>query len=480
MKIMFINPGYSMGDLYGDFAESGNELPPQGLASLAAVTIRSGYDTAIMDCAALKMDIKAILNRLSEFRPDCVGITCTTTTMQNAGFIATEVKNHFPSVKIIVGGAHMTALAKDTLLKFPAIDIGVIGEGEEVLIELLDAIKSDKPLIQVSGIATRSSSDQVVVNTRKELISNIDTLPLPAWNLLPSIKKFYKPPGDSINRMPAVGLVTSRGCPGKCIFCDNLTYGRVFRPHSAGYVLRMIEDLVKNHGVREIYFQDDYFMASKKRLIEICNRLISANLDLTWTCTGRITKSIDDDLLKLMKRAGCWQICYGIESGSQSILDVIMKDINLEEIKFCVAKTRRSGLCVKGFFMLGNFMETEETMDKTIKFIRELPLTDFHMCYFVPYPGSPAYKTADNYGEFNKEWNKANLYTPECFIPRGLTKDILKTKFKRCYSAHYFKLSVIFYYAKKIKDFKVIHKLFVSFIAFLRFYLSSNKRTSYS
>ena len=122
-----------MGELYGDLAESGNELPPQTLAGLAAVTIRNGYETEVLDCPILKMDMQTILKKVSEFSPDCIGITSTTITMGNAGHIAGAIKNKFPSIKIIVGGPHVTALAEDTLVKFPAVDISVIGEGEESL-----------------------------------------------------------------------------------------------------------------------------------------------------------------------------------------------------------------------------------------------------------------------------------------------------------------------------------------------------------
>jgi len=192
MKIIFINPSYSMGELYGDLAESGNELPPQTLAGLAAVTIRNGYETAVLDCPVLKMDMQTILKKVSEFSPGCIGITSTTITMGNAGHIAGAIKNKFPSIKIIAGGPHVTALAEDTLVKFPAIDIGVIGEGEETLVQLLDAIDNNKPLNLVSGIAFRGPDNKIIVTPKRELIKDIDTLPLPAWELLPPLDKFYR------------------------------------------------------------------------------------------------------------------------------------------------------------------------------------------------------------------------------------------------------------------------------------------------
>lgn len=468
-KILFINPGYSLKDLYGDLAESGNELPPQTLAGLAATTRQYGYDTAITDCAAMKMDMPALLRSVSSFSPDYIGITATTITMENAGFVATEIKKSFPDVKVIAGGAHITALPEETLERFPAIDVGVIGEGEETIIQLLSCIDSNGLIADVTGIAFRGINGKIVITSRREVMSDIDVLPLPAWDLLPPIDKFYRPPGDSINRMPAIGMVTSRGCPGRCIFCDKITFGRKFRPHSASYVLALVKDLVDRYGVKEIYFQDDYFMASKKRLIEICNGLIEADYDLTWTCTGRISSSIDADLLHLMKRAGCWQICYGVESGSQKILDIIQKDTRLDDIRECIAKTRRAGLSVKGFFMLGNFLETEGTVKETMNFIRELPLTDFHMCYFVPFPGSPAYHIAEQYGRFDKTWKKMNLYSPKSFIPHGLTEERMKEFFRKCYRAHYLKPEVILYFAKKIKNMHVFRKLIASLIAFIRF-----------
>lgn len=477
-KILFINPGYSMKDIYGDLAESGNQLPPQTLAGLAAITREKGYHTSIIDCPAMKITISELMEDVLKISPNYVGITSTTITMDNVGNIAREIKKILPAIKVVVGGPHVTALPEETLEKFPWIDICIIGEGDETLLEVLSFYDNNEGQIEdIDGIAFRDKNGKVIVTPRRNFIANLDTLPLPAWDILPPLNKFYTPPGDSINRMPAVGLVTSRGCPGKCIFCDNTTFGRKFRYYNTDYLLRMIRELVEVYGVKEIYFMDDYFMASKKRLIDICNALIDANFDLTWTCTGRISKAVDKELLSLMKRAGCWQICYGIESGSQEILNNIQKGIDLASVRECIEKTRRAGLAVKGFFMLGNFGETEETVKATIDIIIELPLTDFHMCYFVPFPGAEAYKTADKYGRFDKTWRNANLYVPKCFIPNGFTEERLSELFRECYKAHYFKPSVILYHAKKVKNLSVLKKLFVSFIAFIRFSFLARSKT---
>jgi len=478
MKILFINPGYSFEELYGDLAKAGNELPPQNIAGLAAVTRNHGFITSILDCAVTKIDLAATKRKISEISPDYVGITSTTVTVENAFQIASGIKQILPSVKIIMGGPHITALPKETLEMCPAIDVGIVGEGEDTLTELLSFDNKSKPLKEIYGIVFRDHEGKIIRTADRNLIVDIDKLPFPAWDLLPPLDKFYRPPGDSINRMPAAGLVTSRGCPGRCTFCDNRTFGRKFRSHGATYVTEMIKDLVVRCGVKEIYFQDDHFMASRKRLREICDSLIEENINLTWTCTGRISKSINPEILSLMKRAGCWQVCYGIESGSQEILNIIKKDIYLDDIRRCVKMTRKAGLSVKGFFMLGNFKETEETVNKTIKFIKELPLTDFHMCYFVPFPGSSAYNDAQQYGKFDKHWRSMNLYFPKSFVPHGFTEERIEELFRKCYRAHYLKPSVILYFAKKIRNLAILRKLLVSLMAFMVFSFSNKKQES--
>ena len=217
----------------------------------------------------------------------------------------------------------------------------------------------------VRGIAYRpdASCRELILTPPREPIEDLDSIPFPAWDLLPDLAKSYCPPAHTVKRFPASLIMTSRGCPGKCTFCDNKVFGRSVRTHSADYVVRLIRHLQQQYGIRELQIRDDNFLASKQRAVELCQRLIDEKIDLAWSCAGRVDM-ITPDMLQLMKRAGCWQIWYGIESGSNRVLKAIRKNTTCERIEAAVRSTKRAGISPCGFFMIGLPTETEDDIEE--------------------------------------------------------------------------------------------------------------------
>jgi len=417
--------------------------------------------------------------------------------------------------------------------RFPQFDLGVIGEGEETIVELLqtlsrnsmnssighkcpptsssnsknsinstnsvNSIELSEALKNIKGLVVRLSavhrgqrsvkvskcqsvkkwevgSEKWGVKESRELlkltpkrayIKNLDSLPLPAWDLLPFLPKHYFPPADSIKRFPVGSLITSRGCPGKCIFCNLTIFGHICRSHSVDYIMEMIYDLKRRFKVKELSFVDDTFFLHKGILGKMCERLITEKLNLSWSCYARVDL-VEEELLSLMKKAGCWQIAYGLETGSQKILDFTKKGITLSQIEQGVRLTHKAGIKVRGLFMLGNFLETKETIKETIDLIKRLNLSDFHMTYFTPFPGSLSYKMAKDYGEFDPSWENLRFFTPS-FIPRDLKREELEYYYKLIYKIFYLRPKIIWYYLKKLKNKKVMMKLLSSAWALLKF-----------
>jgi anaerobic magnesium-protoporphyrin IX monomethyl ester cyclase len=473
-KIMFLNPTLSLTELYNDLGESGSELPPLGISILAAITRQNKYDTSILDSIALRLNKQETVRRILDANPDYLGITSTTMAIFNAVDIATEIKKQNKGMKIILGGPHLTAAPLETMERFDCFDVGVFGEAENTILELLDHLDRKKSLDNVKGLVLKKGK-KVMMTEHRPYIKDLDELPLPAWDLLPNLVKYYQPAADSLYRSPATLLITSRGCPGQCIFCEKSVFGNLCRAHSAPYVIKMIKYLIDNYGIKDLFIEDDNFLVFKGRMKEVCKTIIDEKIDITWSCMGRVDM-VDEETLKLAKQAGCWQINYGCESGSQKILDILNKRVKVEQIEKAVRMTSDAGIGVKGLFMLGNFGETEETIKETMSLVKRIPLTDFHMTYFTPLPGSKAWELAPQYGTFDPDWKKANMFNMDNFVPNGLTKEQLEMHYKRIWRSFYFRPRIVWNYTKKMKDPALRKKIIKSGIAFTKFLLKNDKK----
>ncbi|MEW6063422.1 MAG: radical SAM protein [Nanoarchaeota archaeon] len=456
-KITFVFPPLTMQQRYGKIVAKGGSLaPPLGLCNLAAVTRENNYETKIVDAAALNLNINLAFKEITRNNPDYVGFTASTLSINTVNKLAGMIKNENKDAKILLGGPHITADPINTIRNFKNIDIGIYGEAEKTVIELLLKLKNKKSLNKTKGIVFRK--DKKIIQTEpRPLIKELDSLPLPAWDLLPDITKFYRPPLFSFKRLPSTSIVTSRGCPAQCIFCDRSLFGNILRGYSAEYVMKMIYELYHKYGIRDILIDDDVFTVFRQRTIQICNQLIKEKLDLTWSCNSRIDH-VNPKILKLMKKSGCWQIAYGIESGSQKILNFIKKGITLNQIENACRWTREAGIRSRGFFMIGHPTETKETIMETINFARRIDIDDFQMTAFTPLPGAEVYKIADEYGTFNKDFDKMNMWTPT-FIPKGLTKKDIEHYQKLAFRKFYLRPKIIYSYLKMLKNWNDVKKL---------------------
>lgn len=449
-KIVLVNPPLTLGERYGVLAKAGTSLPPLGLTILAAVIRKNNIPVTILDAAVLSLSYEQAAERIIKERPGYVGFTAVTVSIHKAAKLAEMIKSIDPGIITLIGGPHLTAIPEETMDFFPAFDIGVVGEGELTIIRLLESLEKKRPLEGSPGLIFRKNGK--IVNTgRAELIDNLDTLPRDAWDLLPGFPLTYKSSVHKLGRWPTTSLISSRGCPFQCRFCDNSMFGRRIRGYSADYLLKTIKYLQKNYGIKDIFFNDDNFIVLKNRLIEFCGLLQQERIDLTWGCYGRVDNIPDIQLLKTMKKAGCWRISFGLESGSQEVLDFYRKNETLEQMEKAISWTREVGIRSKGFFMFGNFLETKETLRQTIKFAKRIKLDDFHVTFLTPLPGTEIYDIADKYGTFERDWRKMNMWYP-VFVPYGLSRGILEKYRKKAFLDFYLRPSIIMRYIKSIKS----------------------------
>jgi len=474
-KIAFINPAQDAESIYGSLSAERSTLPPLGLCYLAGVMQAGGHDVKIIDAPALGITNEETVSSVLEWGARYAGITSTTDTVFSAAKAAGLIKAKDKGVVTLLGGAHVTAMPEDTLRKFGSFDYGVIGEGETTLKELIDALEKDRHVGGIKGIVYRDGGN-VILKDGRPFIEDLDSLPFPAWKMLPDISRFYRPFIGNYKRLPSASLVTSRGCPGRCAFCDTKVFGSKYRVHSAEYVLKMIRYLKENHGIKDICFYDDVFTVFKKRLSDICEGLRKKDCSVAWSCMARVN-TVDYEMMKMMKDAGCWKIGFGIESASDNILKLMNKNATTKQAKKAVAEAKKAGLEVEGYFILGFFGENRETLKETRDFIVKSELDMVLLSHFLPFPGSPAYAHLGKYGDFREDWENMNAVDSDKpqFIPFGLKSEDLITAQKNIYRDFYFRPRIFMtYLAKMLREPANAVKLMRASVNFSRF-LFKNK-----
>jgi radical SAM superfamily enzyme YgiQ (UPF0313 family) len=464
--IVFVNPMITLEERYGKLSSSGSMAPPLGLCHLASVCRHAGFEAAIVDANALGLSHDKMVREVFRYDPNVIGITASTVSVQSAARLADVIKRREPSKYIVLGGPHITAVPVATMERYSSFDVGVIGEGERTITELLHTHSTGGDVSGISGVVYRKGNG-IVRNKKRHPITNLDELPMPAWDLLPELEYFYKPVSLSYHQLPSTSLITSRGCSGKCTFCDRTVFGNVCRGFSADYLFEMVQELYFKYNIRDILFDDDNFVLFEPRLSKFCELLLASDLNLSWACNARVDL-VDMETLRLMARAGCWQIAYGIESGNQGILDVLNKGIRLEQIRRALTMTRKAGIKTKGFFMIGSPLETPNTIEDTIRFILELPLDDFQTTFFTPLPGCELYETIEEYGELEDDWSKMNMWYP-VFVPNGLSQRELVISAKRAFRKFYFRPKILWGYLKTFKKPGALTKLAMGIYSMLRY-----------
>ncbi len=436
-KILFVTPP----SLVEKYHEQFTKMLPFGILYLASYLRQYEYEVDVMDAYTINATVADVIQRLRNGGFNVLGINSYLVNLVNAEALAKKVKAEFPNIVVVMGG-HGVSASPEEALNCPEFDYAIRNEGEETFLELLQAIEGKGNFSEIKGLIYRDENGNQVINPKRDFIKDLDSLPLPAYDLIPNMRQYNYFPFQ-LKKFPIAGIVTSRGCPGKCTFCDKSVWEGSLRLRSAENVVDEIELLIKKYGVREIIFVDDTFTASKKRIYDIFKLTKERNLKFSFSCASRIN-TVDYDLLKFMKKNGCWFIAYGIESGDQDILKLVNKNIKLDDVEKVVKMTHDVGISPQGYFILGNPTETMDTIQKTIDFAKRLKLDRMIACLNTPIPGTPQYETKDQYGStVEPEFSKYNFQVP-VYAPHGLTPEILSKKLMQFYKEFYFRPRVIF------------------------------------
>jgi radical SAM superfamily enzyme YgiQ (UPF0313 family) len=364
-------------------------LPSLGLGYLAASLRHAGLETTIIDSLALGLDQGATVAAVARVQPDIIGITATTPLCSEAYRLAKSLRPH--ARWLVLGGAHPSAVGRKIFAQCPELDFGFRGEAEESFPRFAQRLLAGDTDPQLPGVITPSH------DSAPASIADPGRLPFPAWDLMPMAS--YRHPLFPGERLAT--LFSSRGCPYRCIFCDKTVCGSRYRPRSPGSVISEIEALHTRHGVTAFMFYDDLFTLDKSRVIEICRLILRRGLKIRWKCEGRVNIA-DDGMLSWMKKAGCVQVAYGIETAHQKGLDWLRKDVSVEQIKDAVARTQRAGLQVLGYFILGIPEEDYDEALQTVEFAVALGLDYAQFASLSPFPGTPLYDLAQEKGWYKE------------------------------------------------------------------------------
>ena len=462
IDILLIFPPCTLDDRYGSkkMKNIGGFLPPLGLAYLAAFIRENNFSVDIIDAATLGLTQDELIEEIRKKSPSVIGISTLTPNYHRAVGIGEKIREEFPKALTLIGGHHATLEPEKTLLENSSFDLLVFGEGEYTLLEVMQEYKkcgydrskllsNAQRLTLIKGISFRDNS-VVKVNSHREFIEDLDTLPFPAWDLLPMDR--YIPLPNQYLRKPVVHMLVIRGCPFDCSFCScNAVFGRKIRKTSTSRVVESMKRAIKDYGAKEFSFWDDTITASKSWITELCNLIIDEKLDVTWTCLSRVD-TISKEVLLLMKKAGCWNIFFGFESGNQQLLENINKRITPEQSKQVMQWTREAGIEVRASFMLALPGETPEMALETIKFAIELDPDYAQFCITTPYPGTKLFKEVDKYGTMHHKYSKYSLWHP-VFIPHGYkdAQEIAKME-KYAMRKFYFRLGYIFKKLRRIRS----------------------------
>lgn len=365
--------------------------PPLGMLYLASVLEKEGICIQVLDAAIEKLSLDETFETIKSISPKIIGLSICTPDYRIIDKFAFLLKHRFPLMVIVMGGPHPT-LDPEGVISFPHVDYVIRGEGEYSFLELCQKVlNGDKRnLGKILGLSYKENG-RVIHNPDQPRIENLDEIPFPARHLIPLMK--YRNYGRVYNRKPVGVMITSRGCPLQCIFCAHEIFGRKYRFMSAPRIVEEIKLLQENYGVREILFREDNFTAHRKRVFEFCDILIREKMDVTWMCLSD-ANSITEEMAVRMKEAGCWHIGIGVESGNQEIIHVLKKNIQLERVEKVFNFLQKVGIKTLAFFMIGNYADTKETIEDTIRFANRLS-TDFSIFTITtPFPKTELFDLA--------------------------------------------------------------------------------------
>jgi len=400
MKISLVNPGF--GQIF--------RLPPLGLTYIAAVLREAGHVVNIIDTNFVKT-WKQLETELRRVEPDAIGLSCMKATINDALNIAKLVKDNL-KCPVILGGPHPTIMPESVLCN-ENVDYVVYGEGETTILELVQNLEGHKDVKGVFGVWYKENG-AIKRTAPRPYIENLDRIPFPARDLLS--KEYFK--------YGRANMIASRGCPFNCSFCQP-TLRKIFGPRirfrSPRNVVDEMEHLKKSMKIKHVKFEDDTFTVNRRWVLELCNEMKERSLTMRWDCNSRVN-TVNKNLLPAMKEAGCMRISFGVESGSQKILNNLNKGITIQDILGAFKMCKEVGIRTHAYLMIGSPGETKHTIQETVELIHKIDPDYMYISITTPLPMTKLYEDLTKSGMITvKNWDDFDYYTKCSFKLENLT-----------------------------------------------------------
>ncbi len=448
MKILFVRL----------FSVTDEIIMPLHFGYLAS-SIDPRHEVVILDQLRHKIPEEELIGTIVKERPDVVGFSAYTRDIFKVKNLMSRIKPILPEAKMVLGGVQISLMPQETYeYLWEHIDYGFIGESEIAFSEFIEALDGDDLEARADSIHNLvwRRDGRVIVNP-KAIIEDLDEIPFPKWELMPPQGYPKAPHGAFYKKYPYAPMITSRGCPYPCTFCSaGALSGKKVRYRSVENVIDEIKYLQKDFGVKEIHIEDDNFSMKKERVISFSERLLKEDLGISWAFpNGLRLDTLDLETMKLMRKAGCYAVNVGVESGDEERLKKIRKKTTRDRIRVDIAMAKEAGMDIGGFFIIGFPGETLEEMNNTIDFAPTLELDRIGISYFQPYPGSEEYRKLCESGEyiFDFDTSEHSLHTIS-YVPRGVTeKQIEKMRFKG-FMKFYFRVKIMIKLLREVKSFE--------------------------
>jgi magnesium-protoporphyrin IX monomethyl ester (oxidative) cyclase len=439
MRVTLVYPaGFNFVPGQPDFSTLANRMAPVGVLQLASWLEQHGHPTQVHDCLGplAPRGIEANAEVILATDPELVGFSATTSGFMDAVDMAAYIKHKRPHIRVAFGNVHVTSIGAPILDHFPEIDYLCIGEGEGTMLDLAEGVA----LKEIPNLGYRDGAGLAHINPRRPRILKLDELPFPAYEKLAGFPQGYYPPLFSYAKRWGATMITSRGCPYTCSFCDRTVYERLYKYNSAPYVYEHFRYLRERFGVHHVNIYDDLFTANQKRVRELCELLIAKPLGMDFNCAIR-TGHTSDELLALLKRAGALMVSMGIESADPAMMERHKAGVTLAAVKKTVQQIHAAGLRAKGLFIFGLPGETPATLKVTSDFILDLDLDEMNMTKFSPMFGAPLWDEciSGREGEFVEDWRLMNclnfVFKPHGFESREAMDALYNWHIRRFYDS---------------------------------------------
>jgi len=457
MRVLLVNPDYEIERYMGrHFGRMGWVMPPMGLLYLAAQLEAEGIEVSVYDA---QVETRPLDDVLEAEQPAIVGITCASALVGSTLAAAGMIRRRLPDTTIVVGGVHPT-VRPDDLFGDTEVDIAVRGEGLVTIVEIARAVESGTPsdLESIKGISFRRGGE-VVHNPSKPLEPDVDSFPFPARHLVPM--EIYRMSPDLSIRPPMDIVFGAYGCPYDCVFCAaQSVMGGSFRARSLDNIFEEIDRVVREQRPRTLLMGDDNFVLSKERTLDFCERYTARGYheNLPWQVATRVD-SVDAEILQAMKKAGCYLVSFGIESGVGRLLNTVEKGAAVEQAESAVRLSKEAGLFVRATFILGLPGETIEDSEATIRFSRRLPLDQVRFALATPFPGTKLWEIAKTEGSVEiDDWMRLSSmggYREDelFYVPQGRSSEELKKLQRRANFGFYFRPRIMAGFISRIRSF---------------------------